>query len=515
MKKFTLLFILLPLLNFAQIAKVEKLQEVKMPFGMYHNFWEGNNEDFIIESVVKLIKKANYSPYEKNIDPFYQNISFFDKNLSIINTIKVKQNSNKNKHLKTLKINDNKYITIISNNINRKQNNYYFFIHDFKNILNAQKKHTTIEFIDKLKHYNSHSVNNYIFQSADKSKFAIIETKAIDDDVTLFISVYDSNANLLWNKEIAAWDENKKRKDYFDFEFTDEGEVIALTLYLQWDERSKKFVSGNIMIDIHSEKNNTSIEVVYEQFNLGNSKIVNIDNEFICVGYKQSKDNKKRELEGIYSFYIDLEKENISDIKDSPFPNDMITKIKSLQSFKEVQSNSRVRIRRTLKLDDGGLIAIGEDDTYSIIYGGSDFADYMSGAIFISKIGPEGKVEWNTAIPKLQSFINNSFGKHNSFDCFLYEKSIYFIFNDHKDNIKNYDYDKVKLINRKEIKQSNVVIAKMDLKTGKYEKQALPISSKTLAPHMFTRKAYLTKNDKVIMLIEAGKKQYICQISLI
>lgn len=515
MRKFTLLLILFPLLGFSQIAKVEKFEEIKHTIGMFHNFYEADNGDIVIESIVKKMRKAIYSQYEKNIDPYNYVITILNKNLSLISSTKTSSGNWSNKFLKTIKVDNNKYITITTNTGDYYFNEYAFYIHNFDNFPTAEKKTATIDVINREDTYHYHSVEYKVLQSANKQLFAIIETKEKNDQVTLCMSVYNSNATLLWNKEVGSWDRNLNLRTPYSFALTNEGEVLALTLYEKYNERIKKFESSYSMIDIHTKDDIARIEIPYKNFIVSRAEIVNLNDEFVCIGYKANQE-EERSLDGIYSFYIDLEKEKISGIKESDFNSDMIEKIVTLgRNFKETKTNIKVNLERFVKFDDGSMIALGEDNFHIITYGGTEWADYFTGSIFASKIDADGNVEWNTSIPKLQCFITTSYGKHNSFDYVLHNNSLYFIFNDHKGNINNFDNDKVLLLNRPKMKENSIVIAKMDLKTGRYEKQILPISSESKDPHMFTRKAFLTKDNKVVMLIESGKKTFVCQLSLI
>lgn len=510
MRKFTLLFILLPLLGFSQIAKVEKLQELKVETGLFHNFHESEKGEIIIESIIKKTKKGNYSEYERNIDPFVQKIAILNNNLEVENRREKYNRKNIEIFIKTIKISNNKYISITGSSNNTNKRTYSLLIHNFNNMFYSKKKEVEIEYIEEQHFYYPIFVDYTVYQSSDKSKFAIIETRRSETGTNLFISCFDSNANLLWNKNLYCWTNKNIIETTFSYAITNEGHVLVLTNYQLWSEAEKKYVSNINFIDIHSENHRKRIEISYENFRINKAKIVNLNNMFICVGY-MTKRIYPNTIEGIHSFYIDLKNESIYDLKEEKFRDEMTNDVLTMknESFK-TKTNRKITISKTIKLDDGSLIILGEDSYDLISYGEINSAEYFTGVIYASKIDATGKLVWSTAIPKLQIFKNPTYGKFNSFDYIQLNDKLYFIFNDHKDNLNNYNISNGSLLT--DAKNNKIIIAEMNLETGKYKKEE--IFPKSKEQYLFTRKALLTKNNKIIMLIQKGKKTMICQLSI-
>jgi len=94
---------------------------------------------------------------------------------------------------------------------------------------------------------------------------------------------------------------------------------------------------------------------------------------------------------------------------------------------------------------------------------------YYYNDIIVVNIGKDGNIEWTCKIPKLQHTINDG-GYYSSYVCASHNDKLYFIFNDHPENIINPVAGKMKPMGKgREIAAAFVEVDE----TGKYKKEML------------------------------------------
>jgi hypothetical protein len=197
--------------------------------------------------------------------------------------------------------------------------------------------------------------------------------------------------------------------------------------------------------------------------------VLNLDNKFITVA-KIAIDKKgdiivtgfysEKNRYAIKGTFYQLINTNTNELKVSNYNEFKFNTPYKEESPKNSKENSKKNKKNNnnnelydyyldeIKLkDDGSITLIAEKCYYRIIRytttnpntGSTTYkerTEYLYLDIYVVHIGIDGNIKWSTFIPKRQ--IVNDLGKrYASYICTEFNNKLYFIFNDHPDNIKN------------------------------------------------------------------------------
>lgn len=210
--------------------------------------------------------------------------------------------------------------------------------------------------------------------------------------------------------------------------------------------------------------------------------------DLVCAGFYSKKGLSS--IDG--AFYLSLDPTTkavkVSNIKefDLAFMTQYMTDAQANRTKKrdekgKDQELAQYDLKTLVSRSDGGAILVGEQYysyTYSYPCGNSycTTTTYNYNDIIVVNISPDGKIEWATKIPKLQTSTNDG-GFYSSFAMAVTDKKLHFIYNDHKDNL---DAEKTKRLKNFQLSDRNgiVVNATVD-ENGKVTREALLENTET------------------------------------
>lgn len=303
--------------------------------------------------------------------------------------------------------------------------------------------------------------------------------------------VFNDDMKLLWQRqvEIPYEDELFEIKDY---NVDNRGNVHVLGRV--FNEKRKVRVKGepNFRYEVISyfegDRKPESYPVKLEGKFLNDMQItVDSEGHLVCAGFYSNEGTNS--ITGTY--YLKINKDTKQVIKQSskPFPIDFITQNLSERQEKRVEKRAeKGKSVELLEFDldnlvirsDGGIVLVGEQYfmravTTQVPNGNGGFTTtttyyYHYNDIVVVSISPGGDIEWSQKLPKLQMSVNDG-GHFSSYSLSVIEDKMYFLFNDHPDNIGNIDnYSDMHAYRGG--KKSMVVVAVIDSE-GNYAKTSL------------------------------------------
>lgn len=247
---------------------------------------------------------------------------------------------------------------------------------------------------------------------------------------------------------------------------------------------------------------------------------LDLDGKPVVAISMYSNDNNIFTLTGIYGsldqigvtgvFYqkVNLDTEEVLGEEFKKFDEEFITQDWSDRLVKRAEKRKKngkgdpelfsYKMRDVTYLEDGSIIGSMEQ-FYVQVRANSDGRSnqssnmyyYFYNDIIAYKIDSTGAFSWVVKIPKDQVSINDG-GPYSSFESFIDNGKVYFIFND---NVDNYDVDD-KFINRENIESANytrrknvVSITSIDVNTGEKDRTAFfgrATSNSLVVPKLFS-----------------------------
>ena len=257
---------------------------------------------------------------------------------------------------------------------------------------------------------------------------------------------------------------------------------------------------------------------------------VDRNQNIICSGfYSNNISNKSEKVIGLGgSFYMKIEKDanEISFSKANDFTLDFIVSLMSKRKQAKAKKKSKKKKKKGKKMemdnyyldnlyldDNGGVILVGEKSYYHVNMvpdgqgGYNNNVTYFIESIIAVKYDSEGEVKWVRKAPKFQKSTTTTYLSHTSI---MNDGSIYFIYNDHKDNaqVKNsLDYKTFKIV----YKNTNIVAYRID-ELGKTKYINLYPTAKLkamLIPHASTN---IGESNVLYLYIGRGNRERIARL---
>lgn len=314
----------------------------------------------------------------------------------------------------------------------------------------------------KFKFYESHDKKNILIEYRKKPEVKS-DVKSYD---IIGLHTYDSNLNKIASNEFTM-PYTERRMDNLDYQVDNQGNLYALVKVYNddsYDEKSKrKDEDANYHIELFLIKSGSS-KIEISKFE-NKDKFINklwlfdTDKDFlVCAGfysnghvdsfkngaYTDSK-NDFNDSDGIVTFKIKTDG-SIYDQTFNEIPTEVLNQYETEKTKKRNEKKERkgegaqfsdLEMKRLTINKDGSIVIIGEQ-TFTVRQGGYAssriYFTYHYCDLLVSKINPDGKIDWMKRIPKNQKG-NIELGGM-SFNYFNANNNHYFVY---LDNIKNID----------------------------------------------------------------------------
>ncbi len=272
--------------------------------------------------------------------------------------------------------------------------------------------------------------------SRDRSKFAVVQEPSMAvNNLGVIYSVFDSELNLLWEKEVKA-SEKQRRFEIQSETLDDNGNVYFSSLEcenLDFRVNNGKSNFGYEIFAIQNDGKSISKFPVNLEGVFATDLTLKVKNKVLyCAGFYSKK--KKHGEKGYFIIRIDLLSQNIISSFQSDFDRTFIYSRITFEPDKSVSIDEELnnyKIQDILITEGEDVIILGEQnyETRHGRFGG--LITYHSNEIIVIAIDQSGKLKWLQTINKNQTSSSSdelSYGFAFSRDKFL------FLFNDHPSN---------------------------------------------------------------------------------
>lgn len=381
---------------------------------------------------------------------------------------------------------------LFSSFFNKKTDKKYLFVQTInKKTLNFGKRSRKIAEYDVAGGFLSSGGSIGLTLSRDSSKvmvFSDIRNKRKERD-EFAVKVFDNKMQEIWEK--------KAEMPYMNNEFSVkdwkvDNEGNAYMIGVVYDKKADKGIFGNRGNSIYrykilSYKNDGAKSKTYD-INAGDKFISDLqlaidDNgDLICAGFYS--DENTFNVKGSYFLKMDRESQAV---KSKSFKEFSIESMLSESSEKQkAKAERRAKKGKNVELynydldeiiirDDGGAILVGEQffirtSTTTDSNGNRSTTYYYHyNDIIVVNISPEGEIGWVELVPKRQVSANDG-GFFSSYVSMIANDKLYFVFNDHANNLTRREGDKVYYARGR--KDVVIVLVEVD-KNGKETREAL------------------------------------------
>lgn len=315
--------------------------------------------------------------------------------------------------------------------------------------------------------YNAGHFNYRISRDSSKVLIYYISPYDKDEKEQFGFHIFDKNLNQLWEKKVTLH-YNDELFDVKNYQVDNYGNVHLLGIIIpekikgQRKERLK--YKYQILSYLNSGNELKEYPIKIEGKFLTDMQIaINVDQDIICSGFYSNVYTKVHSdvgyslgsdaITGTYFIKIDDDTKEIITKEFKEFGIDFITqnmtKKKKEKVEKKAENGKNTNLYqydlKNIKLrEDGGAILIGEQ--YYVKMVESRYTDskgktqrtktyyYYYNDIIVIKISPNGNIEWAEKIPKRQYTVDDG-GFYSSFALSVVKDKLYFVFNDHPNNL--------------------------------------------------------------------------------
>lgn len=442
------------------------------------------------ETGIYAIKRQNKGLYSLNTT---FTLVKYDKKMNESVSVEIDlEEQNKKKSLEFI-VQLNKELYLFSSFTNQKLKTNFLFVQSInKHKLTPNNDIKKIAEID----YSGNSKNNsgdFSYElSRDSSKVLIYYNLPYDkgESEQFGFHVYDNNFNQVWEKKVTL-PYKEELFDVEDYEVDNDGNVYLLGLMYKDKRKSKRHGEPNYQYQILCYHNNGSEMKEYPiklegKFLTDMQIAINEKNEIICGGFYSNEGTYS--IIGSYFLKLSGETKEIMTKSFKEFGIDFITQ--NMTERQEKKTKKKEEKGKDVELfeydldniiikDDGGAILIGEQffirvrtytttdsqgrtSTRTVYY-------YYYNDIIAINMSPEGNIEWTEKIAKRQVTTDDG-GFFSSYALAVVGDKLYFVFNDHPENLYYKGEGKLKNFNKG--KESLVVLVELD-SSGKQTREAL------------------------------------------
>jgi len=178
------------------------------------------------------------------------------------------------------------------------------------------------------------------------------------------------------------------------------------------------------------------------------------DGDFVCAGF-YSNNSSRSTIRGTFSFYIDAEDGQLYRTGNRAFDEAFLAQFMSPRKARRGRELYEYALRDLIVRNDGGAVLVAEQYFMRQIQTSTSLGTTNTGVpqiqyyyndIIVVSIAPDGRIEWNTKIPKRQQTANDN-GYFSSYAMAAGDNQLYFIFNDHIRNLTQANPDKLRTFN--------------------------------------------------------------------
>lgn len=331
-----------------------------------------------------------------------------------------------------------------------------------------------------------------LYNDNNRSRFLFVQFLSQEEysDTRINIRVLDSTAKLQWEKHLVL---------PYDTYYTEISKMILfgedllfiLSVFDPFGDDAYKIVTFNRSLD----------EINYYDFGLDNKKIKNVEvnqveegNIYIYGLY--SEVFSKNDVDGLFFYLFNEVNKKILTFATAE------VKVDEIKSIRE-EDLQNLHARDLYLLDNGDVVFIAEieynevlsfQDSESKLY----FITYRhSDEIIVSKFDAEGKLDWQTMVPKLQFRPNELVSGYHSI---INKNSLYLLYNDHPKNINIYDPDDMKQMKSK----FELTLGEIDLETGMLTKSQINPVNKDKKIIFRKNYTFKTRSNQILILDKTG-----------
>ncbi len=398
------------------------------------------------------------------------------------------KNDKKDRNMEFMTLLDNE-LYVFSSFINQKLKKNFLFVQTInKKSLrpnNDLEKIAEIDFKGKTK-YNSGTFDFKI--SRDSSKVFVFYNLPYDKKKSerFGFHVFDNKLNQLWEQEIEL-PYLEELFDVEDYKVDNDGNVHLLGTIFNEKRKTKRSGEPNYKYQILSYFNNGRKQKEYPvsipgKFLTDMQIAITDEADIVCGGFYSSEGTFS--IEGSYFLRINTESGEIKSKNLQEFGIDFITQ--NMTDKEENKAKRKAAKGKNVELfkydldeiilrSDGGAFLVGEQFFVRVRTRTSPDGSvstttyYYYNDIIVVNIDPNGEIEWTEKIPKRQTTSNDG-GYFSSYALAVVKQDLYFLFNDHPDNLDYADGDKLSRFNKS--KGSLATMVKLN-KFGKQERKAL------------------------------------------
>jgi hypothetical protein len=339
---------------------------------------------------------------------------------------------------------------------------------------------------------NSGKFQNKISKDGSKRLILNIMPRSRGDKQQFAINVFDNKLEPLWNKEITM----PYNDELFDIEgqiIDNEGAVYLKCIVYNEKRRKKRHGEPNYKYLLLKYTKDTEAPEEYP-ISLPDKFITDINfslldnHDITCAGFYSEKGTYS--IKGVFYVSIDAKSKQIKKQSLKEFSIDVLvanlTERQKEKVEKKIEKGKEVEmydydLRNLIYFEDGSAILCAEQYAVNIVstyvMGPNGTGTYVLNTyyeyddIIAVKINPNGDIDWVTKIPKRQYTMNDN-GFFSSYFYKIYNNKIYFLYNDHPDNLLEEINNTKKFKNFTGSKNSMAVLAVLDY-NGNLTREAL------------------------------------------
>lgn len=423
-------------------------------------------------------------------------------------------------------VNDNTYILTRCANSETKIKSLYM------HLMNMPELETTddsrkIADIDYEGHWkmNSGKFETEISDDGNKRLILNIMPRSRGDQQQFAINVFDSKMEPLWNKEITV----PYNDELFDIEgqiIDNEGAVYLKCIVYNEKRRKKRHGEPNYKYLLLKYTKDADTPDEYT-INLPDKFITDVsfsllnNNDITCSGFYSEKGTYS--IKGVFYVSIDATSKQIKKQSTKEFSIDVLvanlTERQKEKVEKKIEKGKEVEmydydLRNLIYFEDGSAILCAEQYAVNIVssyvMGPNGTGTYVLNTyyeyddIIAVKIKPDGDIDWVTKIPKRQYTMNDE-GFFSSYFMEIYKSKIYFLYNDHPDNLLEEINNTKKFKNFNGSKNSMAVLAVLDY-NGNFTREAL-FKNKDTEVILRPKVCSSISNNEAIIFGQKGRTQ--------
>jgi hypothetical protein len=358
--------------------------------------------------------------------------------------------------------------------------------------------------------FGTNGRNFFISFSPDKSKMAVVsEFKWPKKTSEVSVSIYETATNKkLGTKPLIDGYKNSTISS-FNYRVDNNGNFYYLFYYMIDFEEE---IGGLALTTIKSEATQSIItplpfdklEIKNGTFEFVNDNLI-FSGAFVDVVTRKERKEGKEAKAGFYTFFIDRKTGEIKNKGFDYFTAEVNTKL-TYSDFKVEESPAKKHygFEKIITIKDD--IYLIESHSY-ILSGDNGYFDTEREYI-ITKFNKDCKMQWMKVIPKFTANMND-------FNYIVKNNSIYMVYLDHPNNIKDIDinnYKPKKVEKVKNIDESTVVCASVD-ENGNLSRNQLFLNNE-LFYEPGTENIILKNNTELLIRLSRGKKERFDKISI-